>query len=58
MIKITDFGLSEDIFLRNYYREGVMGEGPKLPVKWMAPESLSDGCFSEKSDVVGVIRGK
>ena len=53
IIKITDFGLSEDVFLRNYYREGVDGEMTKLPFKWMAPESLSDGHFSEKSDVVG-----
>ena len=53
VIKISDFGLSEDVFLRNYYREGVDGEMAKLPVKWMAPESLSDGHFSEKSDVVG-----
>ena len=56
MIKISDFGLSEDVFLRNYYREGVDGEMAKLPVKWMAPESLSDGHFSEKSDVVGIFR--
>ena len=53
VIKISDFGLSEDVFQRNYYREGVNGEVAKLPVKWMAPESLSDGHFSEKSDVVG-----
>ena len=52
VIKISDFGLSEDVFQRNYYREGVGGEMAKLPVKWMAPESLSDGHFSEKSDVV------
>ena len=49
----TDFGLSEDVFLRNYYREGVDGEMTKLPFKWMAPESLSYDHFSEKSDVVG-----
>ena len=52
LIKITDFGLSEDVFVRNYFRQGSDGEVVKLPVKWMAPESLSDGHFSEKSDVV------
>ena len=55
LIKITDFGLSEDVFLRNYFRQGSDGEVVKLPVKWMAPESLSDGHFSEKSDVVRVL---
>ena len=52
LIKITDFGLSEDVFVRNYFRQGSAGEVVKLPVKWMAPESLSDGHFSEISDVV------
>ena len=52
LIKITDFGLSEDVFVRNYFRQGSSGEVVKLPVKWMAPESLGDGHFSEKSDVV------
>ena len=52
LIKITDFGLSEDVFERNYFKQGSSEEVVKLPVKWMTPESLSDGHFSEKSDVV------
>ena len=52
LIKITDFGLSEDVFVRNYFRQDTTKDTVKLPVKWMAPESLSDGHFSEKSDVV------
>ena len=56
MIKIADFGLSENVYGRNYFRQG---QGPsvlvKLPVKWMAPESLHDGIFSSKTDVVSEI---
>ena len=55
MIKITDFGLSEDVYMRNYFRQGTAEGMMKLPVKWMAPESLSDGHFSERSDVVCII---
>ena len=53
---MSDFGLSEDIYARHYFRqgkEGKDGEAPvKLPIKWMAMESLNDGIFSEKTDVV------
>ena len=56
IIKVSDFGLSEDIYARHYFRqgkEGNDGEAPvKLPIKWMAVESLNDGIFSEKTDVV------
>ena len=53
VIKIADFGLSEDVYAKNYFRQSGSDKSIKLPVKWMAPESLSDGVFSEKSDVVG-----
>jgi c-mer proto-oncogene tyrosine kinase/anaplastic lymphoma kinase/receptor tyrosine kinase len=54
VIKVADFGLSEDVYLRNYFRQFKNKEKSqqvKLPVKWMAIESLHDGIFSEKSDV-------
>ena len=56
MIKVSDFGLSEDVYARNYFRQGKLGEEGgdqvKLPVRWMALESLNDGVFTEKTDVV------
>jgi len=52
VIKVSDFGLTEDIYARNYFRQGQEGGIVKLPVKWMSPESLHDGIFTEKTDVV------
>ncbi|KAL2098506.1 hypothetical protein ACEWY4_004986 [Coilia grayii] len=48
VVKIGDFGLSRDIYKNDYYRK--RGEG-LLPVRWMSPESLSDGVFNKYSDV-------
>ena len=56
VIKIADFGLSEDVYAKNYFRQSGSDKSVKLPIKWMAPESLSDGVFSEKSDVVGTLQ--
>ena len=58
IIKVADFGLSEDVYAKNYFRQlkgdnnDPSSSSVKLPVKWMALESLHDGLFSERSDVV------
>lgn len=51
VIKISDFGMAEDIYSQNYFRQ-VPGGGVKLPLKWMAPESIKLGVFTEKTDMV------
>ena len=47
---MADFGLTEDVYGRNYFRQDSICV--KVPIKWMALESLHDRVFSEKSDVV------
>ncbi|XDV18857.1 hypothetical protein PO909_024460 [Leuciscus waleckii] len=46
---VADFGLSKQIYSSNYYRH--KNWTIKLPVKWMALESVSDNVFTTKSDV-------
>ena len=55
VIKVADFGLTEDVYGAGYFRQDKQSPGPRLPFKWMAPESLQDGVFSEKSDVVNTL---
>ena len=53
-VKVSDFGLAEDVYTRGYFRLKKDGsDNVRLPYKWIPPESFQDGVFSEKSDVVG-----
>lgn len=48
VVKIADFGMTRLVFENDYYRFSRKG---MLPVRWMAPESLTLGVFSPASDV-------
>eukprot|EP00064_Thunnus_orientalis_P008696 superscaffoldBa00001055_g8719 len=48
LVKIGDFGLARDIDNDSNY---VVRGNVRLPVKWMAPESIFQGMYTMKSDV-------
>ena len=57
VIKISDFGLAEDVYMTNYYRmdkNNPNGGQAKIPFKWLPLESLQEGVFNEKTDVVSL----
>ncbi|KAI5627449.1 vascular endothelial growth factor receptor 1 isoform 1 precursor [Silurus asotus] len=48
VVKICDFGLARDVYKDpDYVRKG----DARLPLKWMAPESIFDKVFTSQSDV-------
>ena len=69
-VKISDFGLSRDIYANDYYRYAtsrikkinnliafrMKGMSP-VPIRWMAPESIIYGKYTLKSDIwsLGVV---
>lgn len=53
-VKVADFGMARDIFDKEYYSIQDHKKA-KLPVKWMAIESLQTQKFTTKSDVVSVL---
>uniref|UniRef100_A0A673B4H1 Tyrosine-protein kinase receptor TYRO3 n=1 Tax=Sphaeramia orbicularis TaxID=375764 RepID=A0A673B4H1_9TELE len=48
VVCVADFGLSKKIYSGDYYRQGSVS---KLPVKWIALESLADNVYTSQSDV-------
>ena len=48
---MSDFGLTEDMYSSNYYRQerSWTGREEKVPIKWMAPDGI---VFDESTDVV------
>ena len=53
-VKVADFGLSRDMHEKEYYSS--TDTKAKLPVKWMALESIANSVYTTKSDVVSVCR--
>ena len=49
LVKISDFGLTRDIYSTEYYE--ISGTGKLLPIRWMAPESIIHRKFTTKTDV-------
>lgn len=47
-VKISDFGLSQDIYTTDYFR---MGDMELLPIRWMPPEAILYAKFTTQSDV-------
>ncbi|GAB6023274.1 hypothetical protein CHUAL_008086 [Chamberlinius hualienensis] len=48
IVKLSDFGLTKDLYESNIYQRQT---NQRLPVKWMAYESIFDQSFTTKSDV-------
>ncbi|KAL6952462.1 receptor protein-tyrosine kinase [Sarracenia purpurea var. burkii] len=47
-VKISDFGMSREVYSCDYYK---VGGKRMLPIRWMSPEGLSYGKFTVQSDV-------
>ena len=50
LVKIADFGLSRDVYEKDYYK--VQDQTRPLPIKWMSLESILEGRYTTSSDVV------
>ena len=39
VVKVADFGMAKDVYQTDYYKK----RGGILPIRWMAPEAITDG---------------
>ena len=56
-IKVADFGLTEDMYGTKYFRrtKSESGSEEKVPIRWMAPESIENDIYNQSTDVVRLI---
>ena len=50
-IKLADFGTHYNIIRR---RKSETGSEEKVPIRWMAPESIENDTYNENTDVVSI----
>ena len=50
MVKIADFGLTKNLYEKDYYTKGKSSKA--LPIRWMSLEAIHYSVFCTKSDVV------
>ena len=55
VIKVADFGLAEDMYGTKYYRRSKSESEERVPIRWMAPESIETNIYNEATDVVSLL---
>ena len=51
---MADFGLAEDMYGTNYYRRSKSESEERVPIRWMAPESIETNIYNEATDIVSL----
>ena len=47
VVKLADFGMSRNVYEADYYKKQ---SDDRVPVKWMAPESVNDRIYTNFSE--------